>query len=172
MRITKTSIAGAALLTALAAGAAVPVALAQTAKEDATESQTDNTVGDRHAGAKSDFAAALAEELGLDVDRVTEALETVQTELAAARSAEHLARMEARLDAAVEDGTLSREQADAILEAREAGVIGGFGGRGHRGGFGQGGFGHGGPGGGGGPGMRLPDARDSEPDASESATDA
>ena len=144
MRFTKTSVAGAALLAALAAGAAVPAAFAQ----DATEAPTETTHEERHAAAQEGFAAALAEELGIGVDRVTTALETVRTAMAEERQAEHLAALEERLDAAVEDGSLTREQADAILEAHESGVIGGFGGpgsfrgrHGPRGGFGGPGMG-------------------------------
>lgn len=140
MRITKTSIAGAALLAALAAGAAVPGAFAQTASEHPIETQTEDPFEDRHA--------------------------EVQTELAAQRNAEHLAELTERLDAAVEEGSLTRAQADAILEAREAGVIGDFGGRGHRGGFG-----HGRPRGHG-PGLPLADSHNSGPEAPEGDTDA
>jgi hypothetical protein len=45
--------------------------------------------------------------------------------------AERRAALQERLDAAAEAGELTREQADAILAAREAGVLGSFGPRGH-----------------------------------------
>lgn len=166
MRVTKTSITGAALLTVLAAGAAASAAFAQAASEDPTETQTEDRFEGRHAGAQTDFAAGLAEELGLGVDRVTEALETVQAERAAERDAEQLAELTERLDAAVDEGSLTRAQADAILEAREAGVIGDFGGRGHRGGFGPG------RPRGDGSGLPPPGSQNSGPEAPQSDTDA
>ncbi|MDM4720101.1 hypothetical protein QTQ03_11115 [Micromonospora sp. WMMA1363] len=93
------------------------------------------------------FAEALAEELGVDTDKVTAALAKLREERKADRperperpnAADRQAALEERLDQAVEDGKLTQEQADAITAAVEAGVFP-AGGRG----------GHGGPGGSGG----------------------
>lgn len=87
---------------------------------------------------KNALAEALAAELGVDKERVAEALDKVHEKLRAdAReriaerrhanseqwAAERKARLSERLDKAVEDGKLTREQADAILKAVEAGVL-------------------------------------------------
>lgn len=69
------------------------------------------------------FSAALAEELDLPVEQVRAAVAKVHDEMRAEREAERKAAFKARLDAAVADGTLTREQADAILAAAEAGVL-------------------------------------------------
>jgi uncharacterized protein HemX len=146
----KAAIAGAALVAALGIGLTVP-AFAQ----DATETPSDETTREeRHAAHEAAFAEALAEELGLDADRVAEAIDTVRTAMMAERRAERLAALQERLDAAVEAGTLTREQADALLEAHESGVLGGFGRRGGRG--------HG-------PGRFGPFSQDAGPEATPSA---
>ena len=94
---------------------------------------------DRHAA----FAEALATELGVDTDKVTAALAKLRERQQANRperperrerpdAAGRQAALTERLDRAVEDGKLTREQADAITAAAEAGVLGG-GPSGHRG---------------------------------------
>jgi hypothetical protein len=158
MNRTKAMLAGLGIVAAMSLG--TTAALAQNADEPTTDAQP---LG------HDDFATRLAEELGIDVDRVTEALETVRTQIHEQRQAEHLDALGARLDAAVEAGQLTREQADAILEAAEAGVLGGHGfgghhGRGHHGGFGRGGFGSTPD------GEAAPDA-DATPEAQPSSTD-
>ncbi len=152
MRYTKTLAAMAA--TGAIGLAAVPV-LAQedagAATDDATEQGTDESSSEvdraaeheaRRAAELDEMAAALAEELGIDKDEVAAALTTVTEERQAARQAERAAARQERLDAAVEDGTLTQEQADAMAELAEAGVL-----RGRGGPFGNGGHGRGGPGG-------------------------
>ncbi|MFI7574059.1 hypothetical protein [Micromonospora sp. NPDC049497] len=91
----------------------------------------------RHAERHAAFAEALAKELGVDTDKVTAALEKVREQQRADRperpdAADRKAALAERLDQAVEDGKLTREQADAITAAAEAGVLGGGPG-GHRG---------------------------------------
>ncbi len=125
MTFSKRTLAGTALLAALAAGATVP-AFAQSSTGDTATEQPDDARRDRRAA----FAAALAEELGLDAGTVAAALDTVQADLAEQFRAEHRAALEDRLDAAVAEGTLTQEQADALLAAHDAGVLGGFGGHG------------------------------------------
>lgn len=74
------------------------------------------------------FAQALAEALGISEDRVTDALESLRAE-AEERGEEFRAelrdRLVERLDAAVEDGTLTEADKASVLKAYDAGVIGG-----------------------------------------------
>lgn len=82
------------------------------------------------------LAEGLAKELGIDKDKVTAALEKVESSMAATAKTERQERLKARLDQAVKDGKLTQEQADAVLKASESGVLpGGMGGGrgGHRG---------------------------------------
>lgn len=88
------------------------------------------------AARQDELAAGLATELGIDKAKVAAALEKVQTAQEAKAKADRSAALKTRLDAAVKDGKITQAQADAILKATEAGVLGG----------GPGGFG--GPGGG------------------------
>lgn len=127
------------LVALVVAAFAVP-ALAQSASEDAPSEATSEEGGDGpFAAARTAFAEALAEELDLPVDRVTDALTAVRERLMEERQDQHRAALEERLDEAVADRELTREQADAILDAAEAGVLGGDRLRGMRG------FGHHGP---------------------------
>lgn len=71
----------------------------------------------------AELAKALAEKLGLAEDKVATAL----TELREARQAERAAALKERLDAAVQAGTLTQAEADAVTKAVEKGVIGGGG---------------------------------------------
>jgi hypothetical protein len=83
---------------------------------------------------QDEFAEALAKELGIDKAKVEAALEKVQADREAKNKAERIAALKTRLDAAVAEGKLTREQADAILKAAESGVLpGGLGGRHFRG---------------------------------------
>lgn len=94
------------------------------------------------------FAAALAEKLGVDVNEVTTALAELREQRAADRpergqrpergerpdAADRQEALAQRLAQAVEDGTLTQEQADAITAAAEAGILRGPGGHGGPGG--------------------------------------
>jgi hypothetical protein len=71
------------------------------------------------------MAELLAEELGISKEEVAAALEAVETQLRDEVRDERQAALKERLDAAVAEGTLTQEQADAILAAAEAGVLGG-----------------------------------------------
>lgn len=114
----------------LAAGLATRLGIAeetvQSALDKARETLrgTDRSAGDRSAGDAA-LAKALATELKLDEAKVTEALTEIREEAQAERKAEFTTR----LDAAVTAGTLTRAEADAVLKAAEAGVIGYGGGR-------------------------------------------
>lgn len=67
------------------------------------------------------LATFLAERLGLDPGKVSTALAEIRAE----RQAERAAALKERLDAAVQDGTLTQAEADAVTKAVEKGVIGG-----------------------------------------------
>ncbi|MFI0795498.1 hypothetical protein ACH4OY_22890 [Micromonospora rubida] len=142
------------LLAGLAAAGVLTVGIAAPAVAFAEEGSTpsaSSSEGDRQqqqADRKSEFAEALAKELGVSTDKVTAALDKVREQNKADRperaerpdAADRQAAMKERLDQAVKDGKLTQEQADAITKAAEAGVFPGGGDRGH---------GHGGPGRGG-----------------------
>lgn len=105
---------------------AVAQGTGDTATEDATsEDATDEEVGpvrpDREER-KAAFAAALAEELGLDEDEVAAAIDSVRDDMQAERRAAVLERVQARLDEAVAAGELSQAHADAIAAALADGV--------------------------------------------------
>lgn len=109
---------------------------------------------EKRAERQSEFAEALAKELGVSTDKVTAALEKVREQHKADRpergkfgergerpdAADRQAALKERLAQAVKDGKLTQEQADAITKAVEAGVFPGGGG--FPGGWGRG---HGGP---------------------------
>jgi hypothetical protein len=148
MKITKRS-AAALGVTAAIAFAAVP-AFAQ----DATQSPTEQTApaegaapdeaarDARMAERQTAFAEALAAELDLPVDQVTDAVTKVGEQLRAEHDSERQAALQDRLDEAVTNGDLTQEQADAMAAAAEAGVLGGRDGHGgHHGRSGMGGFG-------------------------------
>ena len=137
MRISRTSLAALGLAGVVAAGVAIPAIAQDTATDD-----TATTWQARRGMDHEEFAAALAEELGLDEATVSEAIDTVREAMRAERRAEMRGQLEDRLAAAVEAGDLTQEQADAILEAHDSGAVGamrelGFGFRG-RGGHGPG----------------------------------
>lgn len=130
-----------AIVGLLAAALAVP-AFAQTADDDAGGGTDAPAADDAVSGMRETFVAALAEELDLPEAQVDEALSAVRERL----RAEHEDRFRDRLDDAVAEGALTQEQADAIAEAAEAGVLRrGHRGFGHHGGFGGGSGAPGGP---------------------------
>jgi hypothetical protein len=89
------------------------------------------------ADRQAELAGDLAAELGLDEAKVAAALEKVREKQAAEAKTERTAQLKARLDAAVTEGKMTREQADAVLKAAEAGVLNGpYGGPGGHHGFG------------------------------------
>jgi hypothetical protein len=121
---------------ALVVGALALPALAQNATEPTSEAtpSPDLRLEDR----RSAFAAALAEELDLPVDQVTDAITAAHEKLAEQWMDERTAALRERLDQAVAAGQLTQEQADAIIAATEAGVLpGGPGFGGHRREFGD-----------------------------------
>jgi hypothetical protein len=65
------------------------------------------------------LAKALSSKLGIDVTKIKTALQEIRT----AHQAERTAALKARLDAAVQDGTLTQAEADAVQKAVDQGVI-------------------------------------------------
>lgn len=123
----------------LAADLATKLGVDQAEVEDALDAVRDDVKAARKAGGKltdadrdamrQTFADALAKELGVDAAKVTDALDAVQQERQAERFAEHEAELKERLADAVTDGKLTQAEADAVLKAAKAGVIGMGGGR-------------------------------------------
>ena len=62
---------------------------------------------------------AFAETLGVSPDQVTSALEEIRSKAQADRAA----GLQERLDQAVADGTLTQDEADAVMKAAREGVI-------------------------------------------------
>ncbi|WP_120521534.1 hypothetical protein [Arthrobacter celericrescens] len=85
--------------------------------EGSTETRPDRAAMD------AALAKSLAGKLGIDEAKVTAAL----TEIRSAAQAERAAALKTRLDKAVDDGTLTQAEADAVTKAVEKGVIGGGG---------------------------------------------
>lgn len=139
---TRRIAAASAVAGVLTVGIVVP-AIAQ--DSDTTDDTAAQTTEDRRAAQQDAFAAALADELGLDTETVAAAVDTVRDQMRAEHDAERAAALQDQLDQAVADGELTQEQADAIIAAREAGALP-LGGRGGRGGHGGHMGRHGGPG--------------------------
>ncbi len=83
------------------------------------ESRTPPTEAEREAR-RAEMAAALADELGVSVQKVTDALDSV----AADRKAEVRSGLATRLDTAVADGSLTEADKQSVLKAFDAGVLG------------------------------------------------
>ncbi len=77
--------------------------------------------GDGQRGDRQQLAQALATKLGVTVDKVTAALDTLHQQ----RAAEAESALSERLKAAVSAGTLTQAEADAVLKAQRAGLLGG-----------------------------------------------
>lgn len=125
-------------LCALTVGALAFPALAGNVTEDPSEEATEETTQDpsdgdlpeaapalprRFGGTREGFVVALAEELDLPVDTVTDAIEAASERLANQWEEERLADLRERLDEAVAGGDLTQEQADAIMAAADQGVL-------------------------------------------------
>lgn len=100
-----------------------------TTPDDGAREQLREQLGERmadaHAERQQELASRLAEELGLETDTVLEALQAVQADLREQWRENRTAELTERLAAAVAEGDLTQEQADAILAAVESGVLGG-----------------------------------------------
>ncbi|MET8062503.1 hypothetical protein ACFYON_16645 [Micromonospora sp. NPDC005686] len=129
-------LAGLATAGVLGVGIAAPtVALADDKSPKPSSSASTTDQGDdrrqKHADRQAEFAEALATELGVPTDKVTAALEKLHEQRQGDRperperpsTEDRQAALKERLNQAVEDGKLTREQADAVLKAAEAGVF-------------------------------------------------
>ncbi len=82
--------------------------------------RSERFVTDETRGAHQDaLAGALATELGIEESDVSEALSALQSERQAARLADDTGA----LDQAVADGTLTRDEANVVQKALDAGVV-------------------------------------------------
>jgi hypothetical protein len=135
--------AGGALALGIAAPAVAYAADTTPSPSASTSTSTPSNQGDRRGPDQGEFAKALAKELGLDEQKVTDALKKVRDQLKpqqgdrkpdAQSQADRLAKLKERLAQAVKDGKLTQAEADAIVKASEAGVLfqGGPGGHGPR----------------------------------------
>lgn len=113
---------------------AVTAALTKYHAENPVTTRGRDLTDEQQDAAHEKLAAFLAGELKVDRAKVLEALEARPVE----RRAERTAELRERLDAAVEAGTLTRAQADAVIAAHESGAMGRMGGMG---GLGRGGYG-------------------------------
>lgn len=138
-------LAGLAAAGVLGVGVAAPtmaMAADNTSPSPNTSTSVDADKEQKRSDRQAAFAEALAEKLGVDVAEVTTALEELREQRAADRpergerpdSADRQEALAQRLAQAVEDGTLTQEQADAITAATEAGILRGPGGHGGPGG--------------------------------------
>ncbi|WP_018216488.1 hypothetical protein [Salinispora vitiensis] len=129
-------LAGLAAAGVLGVGVAAPaMAVANTSPAPSASTDADAEMGAAREQQRSDrqaaFAEALAEKLGVDGNEATTALEELHEQRAADRpelgerpdAADRQEALAQRLAQAVEDGTLTQEQADAITAAAEAGIL-------------------------------------------------
>jgi len=126
-RPRKYALVGAGAAGLLAVGLSVPAYAA--AQDDPAPSSSSAPAATGHERS-DEFAAALAKELGIDKDKVADALAKVRSD-GAAHAKEHRSdQLKERLAQAVEDGKLTQEQADAIIAAADKGVLPGGAGHG------------------------------------------
>jgi hypothetical protein len=122
---TKRAVVGVLAAGALAVGVVVPALAQDDAGSGDTATTTEDTFradrAERRAAHQEAFAAALADELGLPVDEVTAAIEKVTEQHRAEMRTSRTERLRERLDAAVEAGELTQEEADELMERHEAG---------------------------------------------------
>ena len=152
----KTALVAGSVATAAALGLGLPaLAAADTDGADTSSTPRAAQLQERRDEMHAELAQRLADELGLGTKTVSDALDTVMEQLQTEHRAERLDALQQRLDQAVENGTLTRERADAIYDAVKDGIGPWLGGR--TGDMGDGfGFGrHGGMGAGMGAGMGM-----------------
>lgn len=134
-------LAGLAAAGVLGVGVAAPAVAADNTSPSPSASAVAEKGADKEqqrSDRQAAFAEALAEKLGVDVNKVTTALEELREQRAAERpergerpdAADRQEALAQRLAQAVEDGTLTQEQANAITAAAEAGILRGPGGPG------------------------------------------
>ncbi|MEV4617511.1 hypothetical protein AB0J74_02195 [Asanoa sp. NPDC049573] len=138
-RPRKLALVGAGAAGVLAIGLSVPAFAAGNDSPSPAPSSSSSTTSDQgshaakpdRAQARKDrqekLAAALAKELGIDQQKVSDALTKVQKDLAGDAKAQRTDQLKKRLDQAVKDGKLTQAQADAIIAAASKGVLPGGG---------------------------------------------
>ncbi|MEV0461157.1 hypothetical protein [Catellatospora methionotrophica] len=136
MKFSKKTLVTVGAAGVLALGVAAPAAAWAAEGSDPTPAATSHDKGGPRAEHQQKLAEALAKELGVDQAKVSAALEKVQSQLrpdgkkrdkTGDNAADRTQRLKDRLAAAVKDGKLTQAEADAILKATEAGVLGGHG---------------------------------------------
>ncbi|WP_155371438.1 hypothetical protein [Catellatospora vulcania] len=139
MKFSKKSLVTVGAAGVLALGIAAPAAAWAAEGSGSTATGTvaqGKDKSDQRAEHQQKLAEALAKELGIDQAKVSAALEKVQTQLrpdgktggkSSDKAADRTPQLKERLAAAVKDGKLTQAEADAILKATEAGVLGGHG---------------------------------------------
>lgn len=137
----KNVLVGLAAAGVIGVGIAAPtIAMADASASPAPSSSADTGADNDRAGHRTEFAEALAKELGVPTEKVTAALEKVREQHKPAErprdgdGADRQAALAERLKQAVTDGKLTQAQADAITKAAEAGVLNPGPGHGHGGG--------------------------------------
>jgi hypothetical protein len=151
-RPRKLALVGAGAAGILAIGLSVPAFAASndspspspsTSSSAPADKSSDSAKPDRAAAMKDrqeKLAAGLAKELGIDQQKVSDALTKVQKDLAGDAKTQRADQLKKRLDQAVKDGKLTQAQADAIVAAASKGVLpggGAWGGGGNWGGDGH-----------------------------------
>jgi hypothetical protein len=97
----------------------VATALAEIWEENRPFTERDPSQRPDPAERDAALAKALASKLGVDEAQVKAAIDEIRAE----RQAERAAALKERLDAAVQAGTLTQAEADAVQKAVEKGVI-------------------------------------------------
>ena len=97
----------------------VATALAEVWEENRPFTERDPSQRPDPAERDADLAKALASKLGIDEAQVKAAIDEIRAE----RQAERAAALKEDLDAAVQAGTLTQAEADAVQKAVEKGVI-------------------------------------------------
>ncbi len=119
----KTALLAGSLATTAALGLGLPaLAAADTDGSDTSSTPNATQLQERRDEMHAELAQRLADQLGLDTQTVSEALDTVMDQMRTEHRAERLDALQQRLDQAVENGTLTRKRADAIYDAMKDGI--------------------------------------------------
>lgn len=155
MRFTRKTVAGVAIVGVLALGATIPALAQDTGDDTGTESTQDwrelrraereERQAEREAH-RAQYVERVAEIVGVEADDLAAAMDQVKDEMREEHAADRLAHLEERLASAVDNGRLTQEEADEMLERardgeppfRGRGMRGMNGNRGMGGGFGLG----------------------------------
>lgn len=122
-RPRKYALVGAGAAGLLAVGLSVPAYAAAQDDPSPSPSTSSSAPSDKGHERSDEFAAALAKELGIDKDKVADALAKVRSDETAHAKDHRTDQLKDRLAQAVKDGKLTQEQADAIIAAADKGVL-------------------------------------------------